>query len=64
MSRLKPLAVGLGTRPHASSSYSPIDLAIVAYPAQNSSRARRHPVHLLEICPRDNHRDEHISLYP
>jgi hypothetical protein len=19
---------------------------------------------LLEICPRDNHRDEHISLYP
>jgi hypothetical protein len=21
-------------------------------------------VDLLEICPRDNHRDEHISLYP
>jgi hypothetical protein len=23
-----------------------------------------HMPHLLEICPRDNHRDEHISLYP
>jgi hypothetical protein len=22
------------------------------------------PMLLLEICPRDNHRDEHISLYP
>jgi hypothetical protein len=22
------------------------------------------PMSLLEICPRDNHRDEHISLYP
>jgi hypothetical protein len=20
--------------------------------------------YMLEICPRDNHRDEHISLYP
>jgi hypothetical protein len=29
-----------------------------------SSKERLSPVEVLEICPRDNHRDEHISLYP
>jgi hypothetical protein len=29
-----------------------------------ASSSRREIVLLVEICPRDNHRDEHISLYP
>jgi hypothetical protein len=32
--------------------------------AMRSPQGMDHTSNLLEICPRDNHRDEHISLYP
>jgi hypothetical protein len=37
---------------------------IVNYYKPLSSEALSPHGYMLEICPRDNHRDEHISLYP
>jgi hypothetical protein len=59
--RLAPRKGSTATSGHSGSAPT-TDQGFVGWPPKGSTAASEHAV--LEICPRDNHRDEHISLYP
>jgi hypothetical protein len=41
-----------------------VDSSFFSSVALNATGCTSGTEEVLEICPRDNHRDEHISLYP